>query len=67
MTQKQFKAEIYRDARDEFRWRVRARNGRIVADGAEGYQQRATCKRMLAMLCNLAEVEDLIDQPADEA
>ena len=67
MTQKQFKAEIYRDARQEFRWRVRAPNGRIVADGAEGYRDRADCARMLAMLCRVAEVENLVDQPADEA
>jgi uncharacterized protein YegP (UPF0339 family) len=33
--------EIYKDAKGEFRWRLRARNGRIIADSAEGYKQRA--------------------------
>lgn len=67
MTHKQFTAEIYRDARQEFRWRVRAANGRIVADGAEGYRNRADCARMLAMLCSVAEVEHLVDPPSEEA
>lgn len=48
MSQTQFKAEIYRDERQEFRWHVRARNGRVVADGAEGYRNRSgrpsTCR-----------------------
>jgi uncharacterized protein YegP (UPF0339 family) len=64
--QARFKAEIYRDARQEFRWRVRAPNGRIVADGAEGYRSRSDCVRMLTMLCRVAEVEHLVEPPADK-
>jgi uncharacterized protein YegP (UPF0339 family) len=33
--------EVYRDGRDEWRWRMRHRNGNIVADSAEGYSSRA--------------------------
>jgi uncharacterized protein YegP (UPF0339 family) len=33
-------AEVYRDASGEWRWRLKARNGRIVADSAEGYKRR---------------------------
>lgn len=33
--------EIYRDKKREWRWRIRARNGRILCDGGEGYQRRA--------------------------
>ena len=36
------KLEIYRDGRGEWRWRLRASNGRIVADSGEGYQRRAS-------------------------
>ncbi len=32
--------EIYRDNADEWRWRLRHRNGRIIADGGEGYASR---------------------------
>jgi len=36
------KIEIYRDKKREWRWRMRASNGRIVADGSEGYKRRAS-------------------------
>jgi len=36
------KLEIYRDARREWRWRLKASNGRIVADSGEGYRRRAS-------------------------
>ena len=31
---------FYRDSKGEYRWRLRARNGRIVADCGEGYKTR---------------------------
>lgn len=31
---------IYKDQRGEWRWRLRARNGKIIADSAEGYKQK---------------------------
>ena len=36
------KLEIYRDGRREWRWRLKASNGRIVADSGEGYRRRAS-------------------------
>ena len=36
--------EIYLDNIDEWRWRLIARNGRIVADSGEGYNTRAACR-----------------------
>jgi len=36
------KLEIYRDAKREWRWRLKASNGRIVADRGEGYRRRAS-------------------------
>lgn len=37
--------DIYR-AEDGWRWRIVARNGRIVADSAESYRRRVDCVRM---------------------
>lgn len=37
--------EIYQDAAGEWRWRAKARNGRIVADSAESYTRRRSAKR----------------------
>ena len=39
------KLEIYRDANREWRWRLRAANGRIVADSGEGYRRRVSALR----------------------
>jgi len=36
------KLEIYRDGRREWRWRLKASNGRILADSGEGYRRRAS-------------------------
>lgn len=40
---------IFRDLNDEWRFRVVARNGRIVAQ-SEGYQRRAGAMRAIAAL-----------------
>ena len=42
---RQAKLEIYRDGRREWRWRLRASNGRIVADSGEGYRRRASVRK----------------------
>ena len=34
---------VYKDDAGEFRWRLRAMNGKIVADSAEGYARRIDC------------------------
>lgn len=41
---------IWQDTAGEWRWTLRARNGRIVADSAEGYKSRAKVKRMCARI-----------------
>lgn len=42
------KFEIYQGADGQWYWRLVARNGRIVADGCEGYKQ----KRSVIAACN---------------
>ena len=49
------KVEYYRDAKGEWRWRMKARNGRIVADGAEGYKRRIDCVRQYARIAGAIE------------
>ncbi|MFW6057141.1 MAG: YegP family protein [Chloroflexota bacterium] len=36
------KFELYKDTKGEFRWRLIASNGQIVATGAEGYSSKAS-------------------------
>lgn len=40
-----WKFGIYQDAAGQFRWRLRAANGRIVGDSGEGYSTRANARR----------------------
>jgi len=42
---RQAKLEIYRDGRREWRWRLRASNGRILADSGEGYRRHASVRK----------------------
>ena len=35
--------ELYRDRKKEVRWRLRARNGKVIADSAEGYKTKRAC------------------------
>lgn len=37
------KFEYYLDQRGEWRWRLRADNGKIVADSGEGYKAELDC------------------------
>jgi uncharacterized protein YegP (UPF0339 family) len=37
--------EVYRDAGKEFRWRLKAGNGEILASAGEGYKAKADCEK----------------------
>lgn len=52
---------IYSDTAGEFRWHLKANNGEIIADSAEGFTRRETVKesvRLVKTLAPRAEVED---------
>jgi len=44
------KFEIYKDESDDFRWRLKSANGRIIADSAEGYRNKAACIRGITLM-----------------
>ena len=35
--------EYYKDHKGEWRWRLKAANGRIIADSAESYKEKKDC------------------------
>ena len=39
------KVVFYRDANREWRWRLKARNGRYLADSGEGYKRKGACAK----------------------
>jgi uncharacterized protein YegP (UPF0339 family) len=38
------KFELYKDAKGEFRWRLMASNGQMIANSGEGYKSRESAK-----------------------
>jgi uncharacterized protein YegP (UPF0339 family) len=42
--------EVYNASRGEWRWRLWASNGRIVADSAEGYNNKADCLHGISLV-----------------
>jgi len=61
------KFEIFKDEAGEFRWRLVAKNGNIVAVSGEGYEKKAAIKRSIKSIqakAADAKVEELVDQPA---
>ena len=58
--------ELYRDRNGEFRWRLKAGNGRILGQSSEGYQSRAGCLTAIERIrtgAATATVEDLSAGP----
>lgn len=58
--------EIYRDSAEEYRWRLRADNGNIVADSGQGYSRRTDCENGIEHVRNQAANADLVDQVEDQ-
>lgn len=44
------KYEIYKDKRGEWRWRLKAANGKILAVSSEGYNHKIDCANCIAMV-----------------
>jgi uncharacterized protein YegP (UPF0339 family) len=42
--------ELYQDSQGEWRWRLKAKNGRTVADSGEGYTSRAAAQHGITLL-----------------
>jgi uncharacterized protein YegP (UPF0339 family) len=50
------KLEVYFDEKHEYRWRVKAGNGRILADSGEGYKNYGDCMAGFAGIAELYTV-----------
>jgi len=44
MSERKGKVEFFADKRGEYRWRLKATNGEVIADSAEGYKSKQGCK-----------------------
>jgi uncharacterized protein YegP (UPF0339 family) len=54
--------EVYEDEAEEWRWRLRHRNGKIVADGGEGYAERTGCQDAIESVKKNAPGADVTDE-----
>lgn len=55
------KFHVYKDTKGEWRWRLKAANGRTVADSAEGYSSKQGCLNGIDLVkgtTNIPVVED---------
>ncbi|WP_049947730.1 HVO_2922 family protein [Candidatus Halobonum tyrrellensis] len=51
--------ELYRDRAEEWRWRLVAANGNIIADSGEGYRSKQGAKRGIASVKANADGADV--------
>ena len=64
------KFQIYQDRKGEYRWRLRARNGEIIADSNESYSSKARCEHGIDLVkgqASSAEVDDQTERRAAQA
>lgn len=54
------KFEVYKDRREEFRWRLRADNNEIIAV-SEGYTSKAGCKNGIESVKKNAPKAEIVD------
>ncbi len=47
--------ELHKDATGDWRWRLRATNGNILADSGEGYRRREDCEHGIALVKGSAD------------
>ncbi|MFD0965453.1 YegP family protein [Seminibacterium arietis] len=58
--------EIYKDARNEFRWRLKAGNHQIIATGGEGYSSKQACQKGIEAVKKITsdtEVREISTEP----
>jgi uncharacterized protein len=51
------KFEVYKDKKDEHRWRLRHGNGNILATSSEGYKAKASLMKCIEHVQNSASAE----------
>jgi hypothetical protein len=54
------KFEVYKDAKGEFRFRLKAANGEIIASG-EGYTTKAACLNGIESVKKNAPVAEIVE------
>lgn len=46
----QLRFRIYKDSRNQFRWRLLARNRKVIADSGESYKEKRNCMKAINLI-----------------
>lgn len=55
------KIKIYRDHDGFYRWRLLGANGKILADGGEGYVSKYSCEKAVDRFVQSAQDADIVE------
>lgn len=55
------KFEIFKDAAQKFRWRLKAPNSEIIASSGEAYESKDSCKKGIESVKNNAPKAQIVD------
>ena len=55
------KFELYADAKGEYRWRLKASNGQVVATGGQGYASERSAREGIASVRKNAAVAEVFE------
>ena len=58
--------EIYKDSRGEYRWRLYAPDGNLVARASEGYKGKGNCKHAIDLIKRAAPSAPIVDETLPE-
>ena len=61
MGKTKYKVEMYQDKKKEWRWRLKAPNGKIIAHG-EGYKRRSTMEKTILTILNLRFYDSTVNK-----
>ena len=56
------KFEVYEDRRGEYRWRLKARNGEILAVAEEGFASKDSCLRNIETVRKAATSAEISEE-----
>jgi uncharacterized protein len=56
--------ELFKDRQGQFRWRLKASNGKIIADSGEGYVQKSDCQHGIDLVKSEAAGAGIVDASA---
>jgi uncharacterized protein YegP (UPF0339 family) len=56
------KYHVYQDSAGEWRWRLKAANGKVLADSGEGYSSKQACKEGIDLVKDSAAAPVVDDE-----